>query len=144
MHSMSTSAVLLTIAAVACVVAALLHFACIPWGAEGYRFLGAGEMAAKAVAAGDWRPHVSAVVVGTMLLVWAWYALAGAGLAPLPPLLQPVLLVISAVLILRAVAFPLLRPIFPGNSELFWLVSSGLVGALGLLFLVGVVLSKKS
>ena len=144
MHSMSTSAVLLTIAAAACVVAALLHFACIPWGAEGFRFLGAGEKAAKAAAAGDWRPHVSAVVVGTMLLIWAWYALAGAGLAPSPPLLQPVLFLVAAVLILRAVAFPLLRPIFPGNSELFWLVSSGLFGVLGLLFLIGVILSRES
>lgn len=140
---MSTSAVLLTIAAIACVVAALLHFACIPWGAEGYRFLGAGENVANAVAAGDWRPHLSAVAVGTVLLVWAWYALAGAGLTPSLPLQRPALLIIAAVLILRAFAFPFLRPMFPGNSELFWLVSSGLVGALGLLFLVGVILSGK-
>jgi O-antigen ligase len=77
-----------------------------------------------------------------MLLVWAWYALAGAGLVLSPPLLQPVHLVISAVLILRAIAFPLLRPVFPGNSELFWLVSSGFVGALGLLFLIGAILGR--
>lgn len=139
---MTISAILFSVAAAACVVAALLHFACIPWGANGYRFLGAGERTAKAVAAGNWRPHVSAAIVGTMLLVWAWYALAGAGLALSPPLLLPVHLVISAVLILRAIAFPLLRPVFPGNSELFWLVSSGLVGALGLLFLVGAILDR--
>lgn len=139
---MTTSAILFLVAAAACVLAALLHFACIAWGADGYRFLGAGERAARAVAAGDLRPHVSAAIIGTMLLVWAWYALAGAGLVLSPPLLQPVHLVISAVLILRAIAFPLLRPVFPGNSELFWLVSSGFVGALGLLFLVGAILGR--
>lgn len=143
-YSMSTSAILLTIAAAACVVAALLHFACIPWGAAGYRFLGAGETVANAVAAGDWRPHVSAVFVGTMLLVWAWCALAGAGLAVRPPLLQPALFIIAAVLLLRALAFPLIRPMFPGNSDLFWWISSGLVGALGLLFLMGAILGSKT
>ena len=35
---------------------------------EDERFLSA---VANAVAAGDWRPHVSTVLVGTMLLVWA-------------------------------------------------------------------------
>lgn len=124
-------------------IAALLHFACIPWGAEGYRFLGAGETVANAVAAGDWRPHLSATAVGTVLLVCAWYALAGAGLTQSLPLQQPALLVIAAVLMLRAAAFPFLRSIFPGNSDIFWLISSGLIGALGLLFFVGVILSGK-
>lgn len=98
----------------------------------------------KAAAAVGCRPHFSAVVVGTMLLVWAWYALAGAGMALPPPLLHPVLFVIGAVLILRAMVFPLLRPKFPGNSELFWVVSSGLVGGLGLLFLVGALFVRKN
>ena len=143
-HSVNTSTVFLAIAAAACAVAALLHFACIPWGAEGYRFLGAGENVANAVAAGDWRPHVSAAMVGTLLLVWGWYALAGAGLAPTPPLLRLGLFTIAAVLILRALAFPLLRSVFPGNSELFWFVSSGLVGILGVLFLVGTLLAHSA
>lgn len=140
---MVISTVLFSMAAAACVIAALLHFACLSWGANGYRFLGAGTKVARAVASGDWRPHASAVGVGALLLAWAWYALAGAGLAPSPPLLYPGLYAIAVVLIGRAVAFPILRPRFPGNSERFWLVSSGLVGALGLLFLAGAVLSGK-
>ena len=73
-----------------------------------------------------------------------WYALAGAGLAPTPPLLRLGLFAIAAVLILRALAFPLLRSVFPGNSELFWFVSSGLVGILGVLFLVGTLLAHSA
>lgn len=138
---MSTGSILLLLAAAACAVAALLHLACIPWGAAGYRFLGAGEAVVNAVAAGDWRPHASAVAVATLLAVAAAYALSGAGmLAPLP-FLRPVLFGIVALLLARAAAFPLLRPMFPGNSNLFWWVSSSAVGALGLLFLSGALLA---
>lgn len=136
-------AIFLKLAASACVVAALLHFACIPWGAGGYRFLGAGEVVANAVESGDWRPHISAVVVGTLLLVLAAYALAGAGVIQPLPLLQPVLFGFAAVLLIRAVMFPLLRPIFPGNSDLFWYVSSGAIGVLGFFLLSGALWLKK-
>lgn len=141
MRTMDIGSAFLVLAAVSSVVAALLHFACIPLGAPGYRLLGAGEVVANAVAAGDWRPHMSAVVVGTLLSVAASYALSGAGLITSLPFLRPVLYGISAVLIGRAVAFPLLRPMFPGNSELFWLLSSGIVVTLGLLFLLGALLA---
>lgn len=135
--------IFLKLAASACVVAALLHFACIPWGAGGYRFLGAGEVVAKAVASGDWRPHISAVVVGTLLLVLAAYAFAGAGVIQPLPMLQPVLFGFAAVLLFRAVMFPLLRPMFPGNSDIFWYVSSGVVGVLGLFLFLGALWLKK-
>jgi hypothetical protein len=137
------SSLLITCAAAACVLAALLHFACIAWGADGYRLLGAGERVAAA-AAGSWRPHAMALLIGTVLLGWAWYALAGAGWVAPPPLLRPVLFLIALVLLSRAVAFPLLRPMFPGNGELFWYVSSALVGTLGLLFLFGALMRGKA
>jgi hypothetical protein len=134
---MLTASSALLLAAVLCVIAAALHFACLAWGAAGYRFLGAGEKAVAAVEAGDRRPHISAVVVGSMLLIWTAYAMAGAGVLPPMPLMRPVLLLISGVLLARALLFPLLRPMFPGNSLKFWLISSLAVGVLGLLFLVG-------
>jgi len=134
MHAASLA---LPAAAVLCAIAAALHFACLGWGAPGYRLLGAGEKVVAAVAAGRRQPHVWAVAVGCMLLVWAAYALAGAGvLAPLP-LTRPALFLIAGVLLCRALAFPLLRPMFPGNSLRFWLVSSFAVGVLGALFLAG-------
>lgn len=134
---MSTASLSLLLAAVLCVIAAALHFACVVWGAAGYRFLGAGEKAAAAVEAGDWRPHISAVVVGCILLVWAAYSLSGAGIFPAMPLMRPVLFLIAGVLLARALLFPLLRPIFTGNSLKFWLISSSVIGVLGFLFLVG-------
>lgn len=134
---MLTSSLALLLAAALCVIAAALHFACLVWGAAGYRFLGAGEKVVAAVEAGDRRPHVSAIVVGSMLLVWAAYAMAGAGVLPAMPLMRPVLFLIAGVLLARAVLFPLLLPAFPGNSMKFWLLSSLAVGVLGLLFLVG-------
>lgn len=141
---MLTASLALLLAAVLCVIAAALHFACLAWGAAGYRFLGAGEKAAAAVEAGDRRPHISAIVVGSILLVWAAYAMAGAGVFPAMPLMRPVLFLISGVLLARALAFPLLRPVFPGNSLKFWLVSSLAVGVLGFLFLVGALQMGKS
>lgn len=134
---MLTAPFALLLAAVFCVIAAALHFACLAWGAAGYRLLGAGEKVAAAVEAGDRRPHVSAVVVGSILLVCAAYAMAGAGVLPTMPLMRPVLLLISGLLLARALLFPLLRPVFPGNGIKFWLISSIAVGVLGLLFLVG-------
>ena len=77
-------------------------------------------------------------------MVWAAYAMAGAGVLPAMPLMRPVLLLISGVLLARALAFPLLRPVFPGNSLTFWLVSSLAVGVLGFLFLVGALQMGKS
>lgn len=140
---MSSASVVLIIASILCVIAAVLHFACISWGAAGYRFLGAGDNVVTAVEAGDRRPHISAIVVGSVLLVWAAYALAGAGVFPAIPLMRPVLLLISIVLLARSIAFPLLRPLFPGNSKKFWYVSSFSAGALGLLFLFGVLQGVK-
>ena len=134
---MNVSSLTLSLVAASCILAALLHFACIPWGSEGYRFLGAGEEVAKAVASGDWRPHISAVVVGSVLLVGAAYALSGAGFITGLPFLRPVLFTFAGVFLIRAVAFPFLRPIFSGNSDLFWVVSSAIVGILGLMFLIG-------
>lgn len=139
--NMNIGQIFLILAAVVCTGAAMLHFACIPWGAEGYRFLGAGDTVVNAVAAGDWKPHMSALVVGTLLLVAASYALSGAGLIKPLPFLPYILFGVSTVLLVRAIAFPLLRPMFPGNTEIFWLVSSGLVGLLGLLFFCGALLA---
>lgn len=119
--------------------AALLHFACICGGPAWYRLLGAGEGAVKAVEAGDRRPHVSAAVVGCVLLIWAAYALAGAGVIAELPFTRLVLFAVAALLLARAAAFPWLKPYFPGNTPRFWVVSSSLVGLLGVLFLLGAI-----
>lgn len=118
-------------------VAAALHFACIFWGAPGFRFLGAGEPISRMAEAGHWYPNFIAFVIGVMLSVWAVYALSGAGLLMPLPFVQLVLSAITGIYLLRALAFPLLKPAFPGNSDMFWLVTSGICLVIGLIHLVG-------
>ena len=136
MHSFSTS---LLVGAALSLVAAILHFACIFWGTNGFRFLGAGEPIVSMSAAGHWYPPFIAFVIGTVLTVWAFYALSGAGVISPLPFLRVVLVGITTVYLLRAVAFPLLKPIFPGNSTTFWLVTSGISLLIGLAHLTGLI-----
>lgn len=118
---------------------AILHFACIFWGANGFRFLGAGEPIVSMSAAGHWYPPFIAFVIGAVLAIWALYALSGSGVIPTLPYLRLVLVGITGIYLLRAVAFPLLKPAFPGNSTTFWLVTSAICLVIGLVHLVGLI-----
>ena len=93
---------------------------------------------ARAAAAGKIKPTLITLAIASVLLVWALYAFSGAGIAPRLPFTQVALLLISAAFLARAVAFPLLRPVFPENSTTFWLVSSSICLLLGVLYAVGV------
>jgi hypothetical protein len=118
--------------------AALAHLACIAIGAPAYRFMGAGEAMAQAAAAGRMAPTLVTLSISLVLLVWSAYALSGAGLLRGLPLAKPILVVICAVFLLRAFAFPLLKPAFPDNSTTFWLDSSAVCLLLGALYLYGI------
>ena len=118
-------------------IAAALHFACIFWGAPGFRFLGAGEPIAQMAERGHWYPSFIAFVIGALLMVWATYALSGAGLLVKLPFVRLVLSTITGIYLLRALVFPLLKPAFPGNSDTFWMVTSGICLVIGLIHLVG-------
>ena len=137
LHVQSPANVLLVIGAALSTVAALLHFACIFIGAPAFRALGAGEKLARMAERGHWYPGVVAFVIGAALVVCAAYALSAAGLLPHLPFLRTVLSLFSAALLLRALAFPLLRPAFPENSMKFWLVSSAACLGMGLVHAVG-------
>ena len=123
--------------AAASAAAALLHVGCIIFGAPWYRFLGAGEQMAQMDLAGHWYPTVVTSAITAMLSVWALYALSGAGVIRRFPLLRPVLCAITGVYLLRAVAFIPLQSVIPGNSLTFWLTSSGICLAIGLLHAAG-------
>lgn len=127
----------LVLAGVATTLASVAHLACIAVGAPAYRLMGAGERMARAVEAGKIKPTLITLAIASVLLVWALYAFSGAGVAPRLPFTKVALLLISAVFLARAVAFPLLKPAFPENSTTFWLVSSGICLVLGLLYAVG-------
>ncbi|GMV29077.1 MAG: hypothetical protein AMXMBFR59_12020 [Rhodanobacteraceae bacterium] len=124
-------------AAAADTAAALLHVGCIVFGASWYRFLGAGEGLARLAERGDPRPAQMAAVIAGVLLVWALYALSGAGVIRRMPFVRLVLALIAAVLIARGTLFFALLPYFPGNGLAFWLVTSAICVALGLLHAIG-------
>ena len=127
----------LVAAAALSALAAVLHLACIGFGAPWYRAMGAGEHMAQMAANGDWYPTVVTLFIATVLLAWSAFALSGAGLIPKLPLLRLALCAITAVYLLRAVAYPVIAPYFPGNSTAFWLWSSGICLVIGIVHLIG-------
>ncbi|EPB0321678.1 hypothetical protein ACQ9UU_002515, partial [Acinetobacter baumannii] len=66
--------VLLYLAALLTLCAALLHFVCVFWGANGFRFLGAGKSIVQMVERGHWYPNFTAITVGLILTVCSMYA----------------------------------------------------------------------
>jgi hypothetical protein len=137
MHS-STNTFLLVASALSA-GAALMHFACIFLGAACFRYLGAGDRFVRMANQGHWYPRFVAFMVGALLSLWSLYALSGAGAIPRLPFVVVVLIAITMVYLLRAVSFPILRPVITGNSDTFWYVSSLISLVIGLLHLVGLV-----
>ena len=135
----STPNAFLIVGAMLSAVAALLHFGCIFWGAAGFRYLGAGERIVRMVARGHWYPRFVAFAIGILLSVWSLYALSGAGAIGRLPYVPVALSAITLIYLLRAITFPLLKPAFPGNSDVFWYTSSTVSLAIGLTHFVGLV-----
>lgn len=117
--------------------AALLHLGCIVGGPDWYRFFGAGEGMARAAARGDLRPTLITLGIATVLAVWAAYAASGAGLIPRLPLLRTALVAITAIYLLRALAFVPLHFWRPQHSDAFAIWSSAIVLVYGIVHLVG-------
>ncbi len=118
-------------------LAALLHIGCVVFGGDWYRILGAGEAMAQMAEAGHIYPTLITSALALMLLVWALYAMSGAGMIMRLPLLRLGLMVISGICLLRGVAFVFLMPMFPDNSLTFWLVSSGFCLFIGVMYALG-------
>jgi hypothetical protein len=136
---LNASSNLLIVAAALSALAAVAHLACIAVGPAAYRFMGAGERMARAVESGSVQPTLVTCGIAAVLLLWAAYALSGAGVIKALPFTRLALIAITAVFLARAVCFPLLRPAFPENSMTFWWVSSGICLVIGLVYLFGLV-----
>lgn len=124
-------------AALCCVVAALAHVGCIVFGADWYRFFGAGEEMAQMAEQGLWYPAIATSVIVLILLIWALYGLSGAGIIKRLPFTRLALVAIAGIFIFRGVSFVGLIPMFPENSLTFWLISSGICLFIGGLFAIG-------
>jgi hypothetical protein len=118
--------------------AAVAHLFCILLGPAAYRFMGAGEKMARAVEAKRLRPTLLTLAIASVLFTCAAYAFSGAGIIDHFPFAKLVLPAICVVYLGRALAFPFLKPLFPENSQAFWLVSSGICLVIGLVHVYGV------
>lgn len=129
----------LVFAAVLSALAALAHVGVVIGGPDWYRWFGAGEGMARLAERGSAYPAVITLLIASMLAAWSAYALSGAGVLPVMPLLRLALVSITLVYTLRGLAGFVLAWLAPGgNSPTFWVWSSliclfvGVVHAIGL------------
>lgn len=124
-------------AVLCCALAALVHAGCIVFGGDWYRLFGAGEQMAQMAEQGLWYPTIVTSVIIVMLFICAFYGLSGSGAIKCLPLTRLALVLITGIFLFRGVSFVGLMPMLPGNSLVFWLVSSGICLFIGGLFAVG-------
>jgi hypothetical protein len=129
----------LAVGALLSAVAALLHLGIIAGGPAWYRFFGAGERFARAAADGRWYPTVVTLGIAAVLFVWSAYALAGAGVVTRLPLLKAALVGITAVYLVRGIAFAPLVLAKGGTITPFVVCSSLICFGYGVVHLVGLV-----
>ncbi|MBA3677263.1 MAG: hypothetical protein H0W74_07650 [Sphingosinicella sp.] len=127
----------LVMAGLLSIAAAIAHVAVIFGGPDWYRFFGAGEGMAQAAERGSLRPALITLCIAAILLGWAAYAFSGSGLIPRLPLIKPALILISAILLARALAPAAILLFAPGRMSPFVLWSSAIVLILGMAYAVG-------
>ncbi len=133
----------LKIAGAMSLFAAVMHLAIIAGGPSWYRFFGAGEAMASMAEQGLLQPTVITVSIALILASWSAYAWSAAGILPRFPFTKGVLILITLVYLLRGV-FGLLAPFVSShpqitqNSVSFWVWSSTICLAFGLIHLKGI------
>jgi len=119
--------------------ASLLHLGIIIGGASWYRFFGAGERMAGAVAAGRTYPALVTASIAAVLALFAAYGLSGAGLIPPLPMLKLGLCVITGTYLLRGLAAVPVLAFGQSRSVPFMVWSSAICIAFGATHLVGLI-----
>jgi hypothetical protein len=120
-------------------IAALLHLGIIAGGPAWYRFFGAGERFARAAAQGRWYPTIVTLGIALMLFTWSAYALAGTGVVEGLPFVKAALVAITAVYLVRGVAFAPLVLAKGGTVTPFVVWSSLICFGFGVVHLLGLV-----
>jgi len=128
----------LLLAAAFSAIAALAHIGIVVGGPSWYRFFGAGEGMARLAANGSWYPALVTIGIAAVLTLWSAYALSAAGFLPALPFLKAVLVVVSAVYLLRGLGGFALAAFAPGsNSPAFWAWSSAICLVIGVVHAIG-------
>ena len=118
-------------------LAAFLHIGVILGGPSWYRFFGAGEAMARAAERGSVVPDLATAGITAVLLVWALYALSGAGAIRRLPLLRTGLVLIAAIYLLRALSLVPTLLLKPELVDSFAVWSSLIVLVYGLAYAIG-------
>jgi hypothetical protein len=129
----------LAVGAALSAIAALLHLGIIAGGPRWYRFFGAGERFARAAAQRKWYPTLVTLGIAAVLGAWAAYALAGAGVIGALPMLKWALVTITAVYLIRGLAYAPLVRAKGGGITPFVVWSSLICFMYGLVHLLGLV-----
>jgi len=117
--------------------AALLHLACIYFGAPWYRFFGAGEQMAIMAEQGLAYPTIITLVIFSILSLWSAYAFSAAGLIIRLPFIRLALSLITFIYLLRGIAgFTLINSPM-GRTPEFWLWSSAICLIFGAFHAIG-------
>lgn len=119
-------------------LAALIHLGCIYFGAQWYRFFGAGEHMATMAEQGKLQPTLITLFIALVLSVWSLYAFSAAGAIGRLPLLRIGLILITSIYILRGVVgfYFITQPM--GRSPEFWIWSSIICLCIGIIQLIGI------
>jgi hypothetical protein len=129
--------VYLVIGGVLSALAALLHVIIVFKGASWYRYFGAGEWMATRAEQGSWIPGILTFGIAGVLFIWGLYAFSGAGLFQPLPYLQWILVIISAIYLIRGlVLFPALL-FMPKIVDGFAIWSSLVSLTFGLCYAIG-------
>jgi len=119
------------------IAASLMHIAIIVGGADWYRYFGAGEEMALMAEQGSWIPSVVTFGIAVVLFVWGLYAFSGAKVLNYLPFLKSVLVLISAIYLIRGFGVIPVFIVMPEQVDAF-LVWSSLVSIIfGLAFAIG-------
>ncbi len=118
-------------------IAALLHLACIYFGAPWYRFFGAGEQMAVLAEQGSSQPTIITSSIVLVLIIWSLYAFSAAGIIFKLPLIRLALALITLIYLARGVAGFFLINTPMGRSPDFWIWSSAICLFFGIVHLIG-------
>ncbi len=118
-------------------LAAFLHIAIIVGGPSWYRFFGAGERFAQLAEQGSPIAGSITALIALVLMLWSLYAFAGAGLVRRPPWLRSVLVIITAIYLVRGMMLLPLALFMPQVVDIFLILSSLICIVVGILHFSG-------
>lgn len=129
--------VFLIIAGVLNAIAAILHLACIYFGATWYRFFGAGEQMALLAEQGSLHPTIVTIGISVVLSTWSLYAFSAAGIIFRLPFIRVVFALITLVYLTRGIGGFFLINTPMGRTPEFWVWSSIICLSFGIIHVVG-------